>query len=117
VADAVPVTSNEFIEHQLTERLKCLEGIFRADALSLVSPLLGGSDDLVRTFIENRRIAHDSHNRLVALITTNGGSIELVHRIVDTIRTHYNHVSFIVPNYAYSAGTVLVMSGNDIYMD
>ena len=26
-------------------------------------------------------------------------------------------MSFIIPNYAFSAGTVLVMSGDDIYMD
>jgi hypothetical protein len=55
--------------------------------------------------------------RLVFILTTNGGYIEIVHRIVDTIRHYYEHVSFIVPDYAYSAGTVLAMSGDAIYMD
>jgi len=46
-----------------------------------------------------------------------GGYLEPVHRIVDTIRHHYGHVGFIIPNHAFSAGTVLAMSGDDIYMD
>lgn len=36
---------------------------------------------------------------------------------METIRHHYDHVNFVVPNYAFSAGTVLVMSGDCIYMD
>src|SRR5690606_29182805 len=30
---------------------------------------------------------------------------------------HYQLVDFVVPNFAYSAGTVLVLSGDEIYMD
>lgn len=55
--------------------------------------------------------------RLVVVLITNGGYIETVHRIVDTLRHHYGHVSFVIPNSAFSAGTVLAMSGDDIYMD
>lgn len=33
------------------------------------------------------------------------------------MRRHYKHVSFIIPNFAYSAGTVLALSGDKIYMD
>jgi len=51
------------------------------------------------------------------VLTTGGGSIEVVQRIVDVFRQHYTLVDFIVPNYAYSAGTVLAMSGDAIYMD
>jgi len=51
------------------------------------------------------------------ILTTNGGYIETVQRIVDTFHYHYDHVSVIIPNYAYSAGTVLAMSGDEIYMD
>lgn len=32
-------------------------------------------------------------------------------------RKHYDCVEFIIPNYAYSAGTVLALSGDEIYMD
>ena len=30
---------------------------------------------------------------------------------------HYSEINFIVPDYAYSAGTIFCMSGNSIYMD
>jgi len=34
------------------------------------------------------------------------------------MRCHYpDCVEFIIPNYAFSAGTVLALSGNEIYMD
>ncbi len=37
--------------------------------------------------------------------------------MVSVMRKHYKEVSFIVPSHAYSAGTVLVLSGDKIYMD
>ena len=35
----------------------------------------------------------------------------------DILRRHYRAVDFVVPNYAMSAGTVLVLSGDAIHMD
>ena len=43
--------------------------------------------------------------------------METVERLVAVMRTHYKKVSFVIPNFAYSAGTVLALSGDDIYMD
>jgi len=43
--------------------------------------------------------------------------MEPVQRMVDTLRRHYQVVDFIIPNYAYSAGTIFAMSGDAIYMD
>ena len=51
------------------------------------------------------------------ILTTGGGYIEVVKRIVETLRHHYAIVDFVIPNYAYSAGTVLALSGDSIYMD
>lgn len=41
----------------------------------------------------------------------------MVARICNVFRHHFKFVDFVVPNYAYSAGTVLVLSGDSIYMD
>ena len=76
-------------------------------------PITNGIDDVLRFELENRT---HKRNRLCVLLTTNGGYIEIVHRIVDLMRHHYEVVEFVVPNYAYSAGTVLVMS-DEIRMD
>jgi membrane-bound ClpP family serine protease len=50
-------------------------------------------------------------------LTTSGGSSLAVERYVNILRQFYGEVNFIVPNYAFSAGTIFCMSGNDIYMD
>lgn len=51
------------------------------------------------------------------MLTTTGGSAITVERYVNIIRHHYSEVNFIVPDYAYSAGTIFCMSGDSIYMD
>jgi hypothetical protein len=51
------------------------------------------------------------------ILTTSGGAVEPTERTVEIIRTYFNQVNFIVPDYAMSAGTVFCMSGDKIYMD
>ena len=113
----VPQNANDFIEQQLDTMLAASEGAFKTDALTLRGALVSGVDDILRTVIENKRSDSAWPNHLTLLLTTHGGYIEVVKRIVETIRHHYDHVNFVVPNYAFSAGTVLVMSGDCIYMD
>ncbi len=115
--DQVPISANEFIEQRLNELLEGLEQDFDCDALCVVSPIAPGVDDSIRIMIEDMRQRKAARSRLAVILTTNGGYIEVVQRIVDTFRHHYDHVSFIIPNYAFSAGTVLAMSGDDIFMD
>ena len=110
-------TANDFIEQQLDERLEALETAFGADAVGFSGPIVWGVDDIVRTAIEKKKSINSGKNRLAFFLTTTGGYIEVVQRIVDTLRTHYQLIDFIIPNYAYSAGTVLALSGDAIYMD
>jgi len=116
----VPNNANEFIEQQLNGRLLGIAEKFPhpepCDALSFSGPLLLGTDSIMRDAIERLK-AGSEHNRLIVVLTTRGGYIEPVRRMVDTMRAHYPVVDFIVPDYAYSAGTVLAMSGDSIYMD
>ena len=114
---SVPLSANDFIEQQLDERLCALEEHFSAHALSFLGPLVGGVDDIVRGSVELRRMEQSGVDRLVVVLTTIGGYIEVVQRIVDTLRNHYAVVEFVVPDSAFSAGTVLVMSGDAIHMD
>ncbi|MBT9166483.1 MAG: hypothetical protein DDT25_01168 [Chloroflexi bacterium] len=112
-----PRDANEFIEQQLDERARALEDFFKSDFLAFAGPLVEGVDNAVRDIIEEKREQSRDQTKLTMVVTTFGGYIEVVQRIVETIRHHYDHVKFVVPNYAYSAGTVLVMSGDEIYMD
>src|SRR5437762_2019636 len=85
--------------------------------VGIIGPLIDGMDDVIRTEIEGLRQRVEARCRLVVILTTNGGFIETVQRIVETLRHHYEHINFVIPNYAFSAGTVLAMSGDQIYMD
>lgn len=117
MAHATPGNANQFIEEQLGQRVESLEKVVNADVLAFSGGLLGGVDDVFRQVVEYRRTQTPSRPKLVIVLTTGGGYIEVVDRIVDTLRHHYQEVDFVVPNYAYSAGTVLAMSGDAIYMD
>jgi len=112
-----PATANEFVEQQLNQRLKAIEGRFFAHALSLSGPLVDGVDDILRGAVEKPRKQAPAVNKLAVILTTPGGYIETVDRMVATLRRYYQLVDFIVPNVAYSAGTVFAMSGDAIYMD
>lgn len=106
--------SNSTVEAQLDTCIQSLEQEIDADCLAFMSALLYGSDDIIRDAIEER---HPKRKKLGVILETSGGYIEVVQRIAETIRKHYERVEFFVPNYAMSAGTVLVMSGDVIHMD
>jgi len=116
MAAPTPGNANEFIEQQLDKRIQDIEKLFVGDSLSFSGPLIFGVDDLIRIAVENIKTKSKKEN-LVVVLTTTGGYIGVVQRIVDVMRHHYKTVDFVIPNYAYSAGTVLAMSGDAIYMD
>ncbi len=49
-------------------------------------------------------------------LETPGGSGEATEEIVEFLRSHFSHVSFIVSGEAKSAGTIMVLSGDEILM-
>ncbi len=113
----MPIESGGVVEERLNNLLSLVEKSFGgSDALVIHGPILFSVDDFVRRAVEYRRGNHGK-GHLVSLVTTPGGFIEVVQRIVETLRHHYDRIDFVVPNYAYSAGTVLVMAGDDIHMD
>ena len=112
-----PSDANDFIEGQLHERIRELETKFDADAIAYSGPLIDGVDDAIRNVIESKAHVSTKRDKLAVLLTTSGGYIETVARIVDTFRHHYDYVEFVIPNRAFSAGTVLALSGNAIHMD
>lgn len=112
-----PIRADAFIEEQLTSRLRAIERLFDADCMAYIGGLVFGVDDAFRDVIEKRRSQDSNRNSLAFILTTGGGYIEVVQRIAETLRYHYETVEFIIPNRAFSAGTVLAMSGDAIHMD
>ena len=95
------------------------------DVIAIFTPMTQPWDDLLRLAIEDLDELNQDQvasgtpapNRLAVVLETTGGYIETVERMVRAMRQHYEEVIFIIPNYAYSAGTVLALSGDDILMD
>lgn len=107
-------TPEDHLEKLLDDYLARLEGVVAGDVIVFVGPLISGADEIIRNTLEAIRAKKP---KLVVLLETDGGYIEVVERIVNTLRHHYQSVEFVVPSYAMSAGTVLAMSGDAIYMD
>lgn len=100
--------------HSMNKDLEeCLKGSCVLINSQLVPPL----DDQFRVVIEEIHNGTGKSNHLVILLETRGGYMETVERMVSVMREHFKRVSFVIPNFAYSAGTVLVLSGDAIYMD
>ena len=110
----MPEFSNKVVSKRLDQLIRKLEIVFCADVLSINGPIIFGVEEKLRDLIENRT-AH--REKVVIVLTTYGGIIEVVHHMVDTVRHHYDCIDFVVPDYAFSAGTVFAMSGDSIHMD
>lgn len=113
--------SDDFITQTLINYNHELCKLLEADVIVLKAPMADGVDTELRREIEATKEIKErdgvQNNNLAVLLETTGGSIEVVERIANIFRHHYEHVIFIVPNHAYSAGTVLCLSGDEIYMD
>jgi hypothetical protein len=71
-----------------------------------------------RDFVEQvKQTSTRTENAISVVLRTGGGSAETTERMVGVLRKHYDQVNFIVPDIAMSAGTILCMSGDRIYMD
>ena len=83
--------ANEFIELTLAQYLSDLETQFSADCLTYVGPLVAGADDRIRDGIE---AISQKNSKLVVVLETPGGFAEVVRRVSDTFRQHYQVVDF-----------------------
>lgn len=109
--------ANPLIESELDGRLRAVSSLLEADMLALRGLMSSGLDDIVHRVMEDDEWRTKGREKIGIILTTDGGYVEVVHRIAETIRHHYSDVTFIVPDHAYSAGTILVMSGDQIFMD
>jgi len=101
----------------LNKRLSDLEKHFNADFLFYYGPITDSLDKPFRDLIEELKAEKDTKKTLFIMLNTPGGSAETVERLVKITRHHYETVNFIVPDAAYSAGTIFCLSGDNIYMD
>ena len=98
----------------LNLKLADIETHTKKDVLTIYGDIIPGIDFRLRIAIEG---LDDRKETLLVILHTNGGIVEEVQNIVQILRHHYDQVHFLVPVCAMSAGTVLALSGDKIYMD
>jgi hypothetical protein len=100
-----------------------LEDFFMCDVVAYMGPIYPVAVQKFRETIEalkgldKQKKQHAELEKLVIILTTPGGVVEVVEKMVEITHYHYKQVEFVVPDKAMSAGTVWCMSGNRIWMD
>ena len=107
-------TLEDVSKHWLNSRLVSIEEHSEKDVVTIYGDIIPGIDIRVRVAIEE---LDERKAILLVILHTNGGVVEEVQNIVQILRHYYNQVHFLVPVCAMSAGTVLALSGDEIYMD
>ena len=106
---------DKVVVDMLVEQIRNIEGLLKSDVISYYGAIDERIENVFFNTIES--LAESNCQTLTIILTTNGGSAETVERMVKVIRHHYDTVNFIIPDCAYSAGTIFCMSGDNIFMD
>lgn len=105
---------DDHIKTKLTQGLERISEKLDADVIAIVSPILPGLEVVLRSAIDKLPGDRDS---VAVILDTEGGVVEVVERMVTTLRHTYDVVTMIVPNRAMSAGTIFALSADRIMMD
>ena len=106
--------ASAIVEQQLASHLGSMETQFDADVIAYHGPILHSVDDRIKDAIEALR---HRRKKLLFLLETEGGYAEVTRRISDALRHHYATIDFLIPSHAMSAGTILALSGDSIWMN
>ena len=108
---------DKHIKHLFFEKIKDIEQNLQSDVLVYYGPI----DDVIVYHLNNLIVdlnpEKKDEKKLSILLTTGGGSATACERFVSIFRHFYSEVNFLIPDYAFSAGTILTMSGDNIFMD
>lgn len=95
---------DETVRDLITERLQALEDYLNADVIVYCGEIFDSVEDQLKTVVEDLQNEEKPKTTCYIILTTPGGSLNPVNRMVTILRHFYAEVNFIVPNFAYSAG-------------
>ena len=84
-----------------------------ASAMTKQAPIAIDYDDLVPILDQISNLEGD---KIDVILETPGGFAEIAEDILKQIRSRFSEVAMIVPGHAKSAGTIMVMAGDEILM-
>ena len=105
---------DDHIRIRLTEHLDNVGNSLTADVVAVVSPIVPGLEIRLRDAIGQLATSRRS---VAIILDSPGGVVEIVERMVTTVRFRYDDVTVIVPDRAMSAGTIFALSADRIMMD
>lgn len=108
---------DEAARNLLNSKLAELETYLNADVIVYYGEIFDSVEIQMKKIVEELQSEKELHSICYIILTTPGGSLNPVNRMVTILRHFYTEVNFIVPNYAYSAGTIFCMSGDNILMN
>ena len=108
---------DEAARNLLNSKLAELETYLNADVIVYYGEIFDSVEIQMKKIVEELQSEKEPHSICYIILTTPGGSLNPVNRMVTILRHFYTEVNFIVPNYAYSAGTIFCMSGDNILMN
>ncbi|MDR2728377.1 MAG: hypothetical protein LBB56_04535, partial [Chitinispirillales bacterium] len=86
-------------QKEISTALEDLRTYLNADVFAYCGDLMDGVEEEVRKNVEHLKETNPNNQKLYVLLTTNGGSLNPVNRIVNIFRHHYHEVYFIIPDY------------------
>ncbi|MDX2206453.1 MAG: hypothetical protein SFU57_02305 [Gemmatimonadales bacterium] len=109
---------DETVKTAVTDRLQKVEEHFEGDVAFFYGSIDISVMRVFRDFVERMAASKSpDRNRLIFFLNTPGGSAEIAEKMVEIVRHHYAEIYFVIPDVAFSAGTILCMAGDRIYMD
>lgn len=112
----MPHLENVIFEAAAAEE-KRIEDALDCDVIYYNGPIRSALFDWFRDTVEKVAAGEHKKDALGIVLTTSGGEVEIVEKMVNVIRHHYSFLHAIVPEMAMSAGTILCMAADKIYMD
>ena len=122
ITSLTPAPGVDMLE-DVVKGLRVIENIRQRPCLAYIGDVVttnklevgvDNSDDV--PFQEMIRNVGDEVQEIDLFLATKGGLAEQVERFVDFMRPRFSDVSFLIPSYCMSAGTLFALSGNNIYM-
>jgi hypothetical protein len=112
---------DQHISRALNDYSSKIEDHFKADVLAYMGAIhpafLPQFIEVTEGVLKADKSKQIYPKRLVIILTTGGGVVEAVEKMVEIIRHFYEEIFFVIPDAAMSAGTIWCMSGDKIYMD
>ena len=112
----VNMLTYDIVRKEVNELASKIEGFLNADVCWYCGPINSAFISLWPKVVESIASQPDKRDTIAIFLTTGGGSAEIAEQAVDIVRHFYPKVFFVVPQFAMSAGTILCLSGDEVFM-